>query len=453
LVRVWKLFKRWMRTQTRDTSKYGLHYLSGLLRMDSRRNMAHIGRQTGVDEQNMQHFMSNSPWPSRAVIAGVQKELKQRGELSEGAMLLLDESADDKAGDYSVGAGRQYNGRRGKVDNCQVGVFLSLAKGTFWTWVDGEVFLPEHWFDNDHADHRRRAGIPSGRTFMTKIELGWQMIRRVRAQGVPFEGVACDTLYGQSTWFRDALDEEHIEYYADVPANSQVYLSEPHIGIPQNKRGKKAQQTRVLSPQAYRVDQLRHHVDTHWQTVEVRASERGFVRYDFTVRRVWTVRDDLQMREELLIIRREGKKCTYTLSNAPSQTPIEVLARRKSQRFFIERSNQDAKSEIGWDEFQATKLLAWEHQLAMTILAAWFIAEIKLDWAADHDRDPALLDEYDVTVLPALSVANVRAMLCAAMPLSQLSPLEAAALVVKYLDNRTRSRKSRLKNYPSRLGP
>lgn len=453
MVRVWKLFKRWMRTQTRDTSEYGLHYLSGLLRMDSRRNMANIGRQTGVDEQNMQHFMSNSPWPSRAVIAGIQEELKQWGELSKGAMLLLDESADDKAGDYSVGAGRQYNGRRGKVDNCQVGVFLSLAKGTFWTWVEGEVFLPEHWFSAEYADHRRRAGIPPERSFMTKIELGWQMIQRVRAQGVPFDAVACDTLYGQSTWLRDTLDQEHIEYYADVPANSQVYLSEPQRGIPQNKRGKKAKQERVLAPNAYRVDQLRHHVDTRWQPVEVRTSERGFVRHEFAVHRVWTVGDDLRIREELLIIRREGKKCTYTLSNAPSQTPLEVLARRKSQRFFIERSNQDAKSELGWDEFQATKLLAWEHHLAMTILAAWFIAEIKLDWAADHDRDPALLDEYDVTVLPALSVANVRTMLCAALPLPQLSPLEAAALVVKHLDNRTRSRKSRLKNYPSRLGP
>lgn len=450
---MWKLFKRWMRTQTRDTSEYGLHYLSGLLRMDSRRNMANIGRQTGVDEQNMQHFMSNSPWPSRAVIAGVQEELKQWGELSQGAMLLLDESADDKAGDYSVGAGRQYNGRRGKVDNCQVGVFLSLAKGTFWTWVEGEVFLPEHWFSAEYADHRRRAGIPPERTFMTKIELGWQMIQRVRAQGVPFDAVACDTLYGQSSWLRDTLDQEHIEYYADVPANSQVYLSKPQLGIPQNKRGKTAKQERVLSPKAYRVDQLRQHVDTRWQTVEVRTSERGFVRHEFAVHRVWTVRDDLRIREELLIIRREGKKCTYTLSNAPSQTPLEVLARRKSQRFFIERSNQDAKSELGWDEFQATKLLAWEHQLAMTILAAWFIAEIKLDWAADHDRDPALLDEYDVSVLPALSVANVRTMLCAAMPLPQLSPLEAAALVVKHLDNRTRSRKSRLKNFPTRLGP
>lgn len=442
-----------MRTATRDTSDYGLHYLSGLLRMDSQRNMAQIGRQTGVSEQNMQHFMSNSPWPGRAVIEGIQEEIKQRGELREGAMLLLDESADDKAGEYSVGAGRQYNGRRGKVDKCQVGVFVTLAKGTFWTWIDGEVFLPERWFSPEYAKHHQRAGIPDERTFKTKVELGWQMIQRVRAQGVPFEAVACDTLYGRSTWLRDQLDEANIEYYADIPANTRVYLDEPHIGIPQNKRGKQATQARVLSPKAYRVDQLRQHDTTHWQTVEVRASERGFVRHEFAVQRVWTVGDDLRVREELLLIRRDGKKCTYTLSNAPFHTPIDVLARRKSQRFFVERSIQDAKSEIGWDEFQATKWLAWEHQLAMTMLALWFIAEIKLDWAADHDRDPALLDEYDVSVLPVLSVANVRTMLCAAMPLPQLSPLAAAALVVKHLDNRTRSRKSRLKNYPTRLGP
>ena len=411
--------------------------------------MANIGRQTGVDEQNMQHFMSNSPWSSRGVIAGGQEELKQRGELSKGAMLLLDESADDKAGDDSVGAGRQYNGRRGKVDNCQVGVFLSLAKGTFWTWIDGEVFLPEHWFSPEYADHRRRAGIPPERTFMTKIELGWQMIQRVRAQGVPFDAVACDTLYGQSTWLRDTLDQEHIEYYADVPANSRVYLSEPQLGIPQNKRGKKATQARVLSPKTYRVDQLRHDVNTRWHTIEVRTSERGFVRHEFAVHRVWTVRDDLQIREERLIIRREGKKCTYTLSNAPSHTPIEVLARRKSQRFFIERSNQDAKSELGWDEFQAIKYRAWEHQLALTILASWFITETQLDWALRCQYDPQLLTQYEVDVLPVLSVANMRELLRAAMPLPQLSPIEAALLVIEHLDNRIRSRKSRLDHGPS----
>lgn len=174
---------------------------------------------------------------------------------------------------------------------------------------------------------------------------------------------------------------------------------------------------------------------------------------DFAVRPVWTVRDDLSIHQETLIIRRDGKKCKYTLSNTPHTTPLETLACHQAGRYFIEHDHQHAKSEYGWDEFQTTGLLAWEHQLALTILAAWFIAETKLDWALEHDRDPALLDEYEIDILPTLSVANVREMLLAAMPLPQLSPTQAAQLVVEHLDNRTRSRKSRLKSQRNDLGP
>jgi SRSO17 transposase len=200
-----------MTTKTRDTSEYGYQYVSGLLRMDEERNIANIGRHTGVPEQNMQHFISQSPWPGRALISGVQEEIAVRGELSEGAMLLLDESADDKAGQWSVGASRQYNGRRGKVDNSQVGVFLTLAKGSFWTWVDGEIYLPEEWVGAAAAEQRRRAGVPPERMWQTKPELGWQMIQRVRAAGLPFEAVACDSLYGRDTTLRDRLAEADIE--------------------------------------------------------------------------------------------------------------------------------------------------------------------------------------------------------------------------------------------------
>jgi SRSO17 transposase len=421
--------------------------------MDIGRNIANISRKTGQSSQNMQHFISNSPWSARELITRIQEEIISRGDLDEGAMLLLDESADEKAGKYSVGAARQYDGRHGKVDNCQVGVFLSLAKSQFSTWVDGEVFLPKRWFDDDYADHRHRAGIPSTRQFMTKPELGWQMIQRAKVNELPFEAVACDSLYGRSTWFRDQLADANIEYYADVPCNTRVYLEKPQIGVPQNKRGQPATKERVVSPKALRIDRLRNDPDTLWRTVELRTSERGILTSDFAIIPVWTVREDLKVRPETVIIRRYGKKCSYSLSNASASTPLETLARRKSQRYFIEHDNQNAKSEYGWDEFQATGLLAWEHQLALTILAAWFIAETKLDWADEHERDPALLEEYEIDILPALSVANVREMLCAAMPLPQLSPLQAAELVIEHLDNRTRSRKSRLNSQRSDLGP
>ena len=430
-----------------------MHYVSGLLRMETERTISNISRKTKQSMQNMQHFISNSPWSARKLLDRIREAMLERDELREGAMLLLDESGNEKSGKQSLGSSRQYNGRQGKVDHSQVGVFLSLAKGRFSSWIDGEVFLPEVWFGEDYAEHRRRTGIPSDRQFMSKPELGLQMIRRAKANAVPFEAVACDTLYGRSSAFRDQLAAENIEYYADVPSNTRIYLEPPAVGIPRNKRGRKASKERVLSPKALRVDQLRHHPDTVWQSVELRASERGMLISDFAVMPVWTVREDLSICQETLIIRRYEKKCSYTLSNAPHTTPLATLARRKSQRFFIEHDNQNAKSEYGWDEFQTIGLLAWEHQLALTILAAWFIAEIKLDWAADHERDPALLDEYEIDVLPALSVANVREMLRAALPLPQLSTAQAAELVVEHLDRRTRSRKSRLKSQRNDLGP
>jgi hypothetical protein len=119
--------------------------------------------------------------------------------------------------------------------------------------------------------------------------------------------------------------------------------------------------------------------------------------------------------------------------------------RSHSRGLVCERANQDAKSEAGWDELQAQKYRAWEHHLALTILATWFVAETKLDWARDHPRDPSLVTDFAIDRLPDLSVANVRSMLRAALPLPDLTPDRAAALVVEHLVNRTRSRRSRRK--------
>jgi SRSO17 transposase len=109
-------FRVSLRTQTRDTSQYGFRYISGLLRMETRRNMANIGRKTDVPEQNMQHFISESPWAGRELITAVQDDIKQHPEFQGGAILIVDESPDEKAGDCSAGAGRQHNGRLGKVE-------------------------------------------------------------------------------------------------------------------------------------------------------------------------------------------------------------------------------------------------------------------------------------------------------------------------------------------------
>ena len=436
-------FRSAFRTRTRDTSEYGLCYLSGLLRMETKRTMANIGRKTRVAEQNMQHFVSNSPWSGRSLICDIQDDIKRHPEFQTGAILALDESAEEKAGDHSAGAGRQHNGRLGKVEMSQVGVFLSLITPRVNTWIDGELYLQERWFTKAYAKRREKAGIPETHTFHTKPELGWQMIQRAQANQVPFEAVVMDDLYGRNNVLRQRLDEAGIEYYGDVPANTFVYLDQPKIVYPLTKRGKRSKRARVSAQQRYEVRTLLDHPALEWATITLRPNERGMLRARFARCRVWTVHKT-QCRQEWLLIRQDGPRVTYVLSNADLDTPLKTMAWRKSHRYFIERSNQDAKSEFGWDEFQAIKYRAWEHQLAFTILASWFIADIRLDWMTRYTRDPALLEHYKVDVLPMLSVGNVRELLRAAMPLPQLTSQDAAELVVEHLVNRTRSRKSRL---------
>jgi SRSO17 transposase len=366
--------------------------------------------------------------------------------------LLLDESPDEKAGTNTVGASRQHNGRQGKVDLCQVSTCLAYANlsAGLWTLVDGELFLPQEWFSSAFAERREQLGIADERKFATKITLGLQMIRRVKQAGLRFDCVACDDLYGRNRALREALDSEQIAYAAQVPADTLVYLQPPRVGIPRQRHatGRRPTRLQVLSRQRPReARSLATSSQTAWQRCVIRPSERGSLEADFAWCPVWTLTEELTVRPEWLLIRRElSGRFTYTLLNGAADLPPRVLIERSCQRYFVERTFQDAKSEIGWDELQAQTYRAWEHHLALTALALWFVAQTKLDWGQTYARDPQLVQQFEMEALPALSTANVRELLKAALPLPQLTPAQATELVVTQLVDRARSTSSRVRD-------
>ncbi len=415
--------------------------------MKSQRHMAGIAREGQVSEQNMQHFMSQSPWSGKGLIGQIQQAIVERPELA-GGMLILDESADEKSGEKSAGASRQHNGRMGKIDESQVGVYLAYAKHEHWMLWDGCLFLPERWFSASAAERRVKAEIPSERYFQTKVELGWQLIAKAKATGLTFEAVAFDSLYGRSYWLRERCDQASIEYYADIPNNYTLYRKAPILEFEQNTNGKPSHKFTIVGQAALKASDFVRLPQTNWEPITLRPNERGQLRVEFARYPVWSVSSTGNVRQETLLLKREGPTIRYSLTNAPPSTDLPTLAYRKCQRYFIERSLQDAKSELGMADFQALKYRAWEHHLALTLTASWFIAETRLDWAIDSPPDPQLRQDYAIDVLPHLSMANMRDLLRAVLPLRQLSQQEAAALVVQHLDNRTRSRRSRLKNQP-----
>lgn len=453
-------FRSCFDTRTGHPSRYAEIYLKGLLLMETERNYANMARRVigpEDDGQNLQQFMSDSPWKEQRVFDQIQRDVARWPEL-HGGSLIVDESAFERDGDKSAGAGRQHLGRFGKVDMGQVGVGLGYYKDGTWALVDAELFMPEHWFDDAHADLRRRSHVPEDLAFRSKPEMGLAMVRRAKGNGLPFKEVLADSLYGRKHGFRADLDQDGILYIADIPVGMKVYLERPTVGIPDGPakaRGRRPSQPRVLSEATpVEVSALAKTLEPTFQTVEIRETERGMLKTKAVARRVWTLTEAMEVREEwLLIWKKPNGKLGFSLSNYPPETSLETLVGRRANRYFIERIFEDGKSENGWDEFQARKYRAWHHDAALQALALWFIAEVKLEYKRDYPRDPRLKEEFELEVLPALSTANVREMFRAALPLPRLSMKEANQIVTRNWVNRSRSTCSRRKKQARLRGP
>lgn len=451
LMAVWERFRSCFRTRTRDRSDLAYHYLRGLLTLETKRNYANIVRRVisvRADGQDLQQFMSDSPWSARSVFDQIQAELVAHSAW-HGGVLTLDESGDERSGDQSAGAARQYFGRAGRVALGQVSVILGYYHQALWALLDAELYLPQAWFAERQTALRQRVQVPPTRVFAAKPELGLQMIRRAKANGVPFTVVACDSLYGRNHAFRTALDRENLLYLADTLASFKVYPQRPVVGIPPTpprKKGKAFSLWRVLNAvTAVTIESFWTDPSLLWETLTLRHTERGLLSYRCAYRRIWTIDAHGQVRAEWLLLREEHDGThSFALSNAATETTLAQLAQWKCLRYFAERTIQDAKSEAGWDELVARKYRAWEHHTALDALALWFVATTKWEWLAQHPRDPGLQTELALEQLPALSMANVRELLRAALPLDQLSPADAIHLVTQHLVNRSLSTRSRV---------
>ena len=447
----WNRFHHCFTTLRHDTSENALTYLKGLLLLSCHRNYANIARKVispDCDGQNLQQFMSDSPWASTAVFDQIQTEICEDKRLY-GGLLNMDESGDVRSGDKSAGAARQYIGNVGKTEMGQVGVALGYYAANVWCMVDAELFLPKSWFDKEHKKRFRKLHIPDDRTFETKAEIGLKLIDRAIKNGLPFSRFACDTFYGQSFEFRAGLQKRGIAYLVDIPNDQSVYLKEPIVGIPpKGKMGRPPKRPKILNGvQPVLARDVVKQCEIEFETIDIRACERGRLCYDCASIMVWTVDAKTgQVRHERLFIHQESEgKITFSLSNEPEETPLSTLAQWRSGRYFVERTFQDAKSEAGWDELVAQKYRAWMHHTALDALALWFIAQTKLDWAEKYPHDPELVKKLQIDKLPALSMANIRLLLQAVMPLEQLTVDQAVNVVIKQMTNRAASTRSRLK--------
>ncbi len=324
-------------------------------------------------------MLSESTWDRR----NVRRQLIADANVHFGyaSALLIDESAFAKKGDLSAGVARQWNGRLGKTDNSQVGVFAAVVRDRVAALVEGELYVPEEWFAD--PQRCREAGIPEDTEFRTKGEIALSMIHRLRREGLRFAYTVFDAGYGHLPWLLRALDGEGETFLAEVHSDQTIYLSDPAPAVPerQSARGKAPCRLQAQTPPLTVAAWAAAQSASRWCRLSVREGEKGEVVADYLKQRVW-LWDGVEQRARCwhLLVRREidGAKLKFCLSNAKPETSLRRLADMQVARHFVERAFEDAKGACGMADYQVRGWPAWHHHMALVMVALMFLAKERL---------------------------------------------------------------------------
>ena len=357
----------------------------------------------GVDcVRNLTHFMSDSKWDDEGMMHEYQDDLS--GTLShEDAMITGDVTDMPKKGKHSVGVARQYCGRLGKVDNCQSSVMMGYASPLGYGLVDRRLYLPESWFNDDHAKLRKKCGVPTGIEFKTKNDMLQEMIcEAVESGKFPAKYVGVDCAFGTDTKFLDSLPES-ITYFADVRHNQLVFDGRPEVAIPaySGKGRKPTKQVPEFEPR--KVSEIAEDSKYAWNDVVLGIGAKGPIITQDKCIRVVEVRDGLPGKDVWLYIRKlENGDIKYALCNAPPDAPIEAIRKPALMRWSIEQCFNECKDYLGMDHYEARSWNAWHRHTLFTFMAHLFIIKQRIAFSirpqspniAPYIETPVSLKDY-----------------------------------------------------------
>jgi SRSO17 transposase len=366
-------------------------YVKGLMICPDRKSIEPIALNVGNGQVSaLQKFVNIAPWDHEDVQAELQAAFAEdlvptAATDPVGVVGVIDESAFTKKGDQSVGVARQHNGRLGKEDNCQVGVYLVGVVPGGTALLDHQLFLPESWCEPTEAAGRRRAKVyvPESVGFQTKPQIAAGLIRRaVALDQVPLDWITADELYGRSGEFLDELEALERKYVVEIPVTTTVWTADPATCIPPY-RGHGPVPT---LPSRESVRSVREIVSQwepgRWYRLCVGQGAKGPLVYEFAAKRVWAVRHGKAGPPCWLVVRRSLEatpEVKYYISNGAEETPLGVLARVACARHRIEEFLEDSKSYLGMAQYETRSWIGWHHHMSLVGMAHWFITLTRRD--------------------------------------------------------------------------
>lgn len=384
-------------------------YVVNLLRCEKNHTnmerMVELGNEELAYHQYHQ-FLSESPWDfvdvgNKVAIKASDLMLKCKSKSNKPTGLIIDESSHLKKGKMSVGVGRQYAGVAGKVENCQVAVYASLCNEDVTTIIDSVLFLPNDWVND--KDRCQKAGIPEEkRIFKTKPQLALEIIKAKVKLGVQFDWIGGDGLYGHNSELTHGLDEEGLFYVLDCHKNEMVYLQQPTFSIPK-KKGIKGRKPIHIKPNedAIKLEKYFQGLNSaDWQEATIRKTTKGWKKVYVHTVEIWHWDGvEEKARKRTLVItktKEHNPKVKYSFSNGSiEEYSSQEYAYFQCNRYWVERSFDDTKNELGLSGYQVRKWNAWHHHQALVMMASQYLQEIKVDNKQEYElmsvRDARIL--------------------------------------------------------------
>lgn len=420
----------------RESREHALRYLRGLLLGSGRKSVEPMALIFGGSdlvppeaEQSIalawQRFLTISPWEAEAVQQEIQAVFNEEFVPTAsgspiGTVGVIDGSGFVKHGTESVGVQRQWCGRVGKKENCQVGVFLLGVTPGGNALLDHQLYLPETWAAD--AGRRKKTRVPAEIVFQTKPQIAAVLLARSR---VHFDWIIADEEFGRDGHFLDALESANQRYLVEVPADTTVWAEKPLRQTPDEMVWQVSLLALTIPAKA-------------WRVIQLREGAKGPLAFEFARLRVWSVRHRHAGPPGWLLIRRTLEpvpEVKYYISNAKPDVPLETMALVTGSRWPVEEFFEDAKGQLGMAHYEARSWTSWHHHMSLVALAHLYVMQVRRDLRRKT---------------PDLTLDMAMRLLRASLPSPRLSLEEAGHLIDYYRDRNKQATDSHRKTWLAR---
>jgi SRSO17 transposase len=347
-----RMGSRFARSEVRERTG---DYLRGLLSGVERKNGWQLAEFVGeASPRNVQHFLGRAAWDADAVGEDLRRYVAEHLGADDG-VLIVDETGFLKKGTKSVGVGRQYSGTAGRIENCQIGVFVAYRSRHGHALVDRALYLPQAWCED--RPRRRAAGVSEELPFATKPLLARQLLARTLESGLPVRWVTADAVYGGDYQVRRFLEERRLGYVLAVSGLQRLFLSTGY--------GRVDEHAQSIPQRA-------------WRRLSCGPGAKGERLYDWAYHPL--VQDAAEGWTKGLLVRRsvsDPTEMAYYLTHAPTSTTPKRLVEVAGSRWAVEECFAQAKGECGLDHYEVRTWQAWYRHVTLSMFALALLAALR----------------------------------------------------------------------------